>query len=127
MSNAKSEEIKKIKFEKTNIIINETFIDENGHERDKIKNVKISSFGKINVNKLNPIAENICKEIKKLNKRTEFSIQQFIDKYEVEYMDKYPLCSLILDYCKKENIIVVLKDSNEVSKLPWNMSRIKKN
>ena len=64
---------------------------------------------------------------KKLNKETEFSIQQFIDKYEVECMDKYPLCNFILNYCKKENMIIVLKDFNEISKLPWNMSRIKKN
>lgn len=123
----KKEEIKKIDFGKTNIIINETYIDENGHEKDKTKNINISSFGEINVNKIKPIAKNICKEIKKLNKGTEFSIQQFIDNYEVEYMDKYSLCNLIVDYCKKENIIVVLKDSNEVLKLPWNMSRIKKN
>ena len=127
MSNAKKEEIKKINFEKTNIIINETYIDENGHERDKQKNINISSLDDIDVNKIKSIAENICKEIKKLNKETEFSIQQFIDKYEIEYKDKYPLCNFILNYCKKENIIIVLKDFNENSKLPWNMSRIKKN
>ena len=127
MSNAKKEEIKKINFEKTNIIINETYIDENGHERDKQKNINISSLGDIDVNKIKSIAENICKEIKKLNKETEFSIQQFIDKYEVECKYKYPLCNFILNYCKKENIIIVLKDFNEISKLPWNMSRIKKN
>lgn len=127
MSNAKKEEIKKINFEKTNIIINETYIDENGHERDKQKNINISSLDDIDVNKIKSIAENICKEIKKLNKETEFSIQQFIDKYEIEYKDKYPLCNFILNYCKKENIIIVLKDFNENSKLPWNISRIKKN
>lgn len=127
MSNTKKEEIKKINFEKTNIIINETYIDENGHERDKQKNINISSLDDIDVNKIKSIAENICKEIKKLNKETEFSIQQFIDKYEIEYKDKYPLCNFILNYCKKENIIIVLKDFNENSKLPWNISRIKKN
>lgn len=127
MSNTKKEEIKKINFEKTNIIINETYIDENGHERDKQKNINISFLDDIDVNKIKSIAENICKEIKKLNKETEFSIQQFIDKYEIEYKDKYPLCNFILNYCKKENIIIVLKDFNENSKLPWNISRIKKN
>ena len=105
----------------------ETYIDENGHERDKQKKITIPSFGEVDVNKIKSIAENVCKEIKKLNKETTFSIQQFIDNYEVEYMDKYPLCNFILDYCKKENIIIVVKDSNEVSKLPWDMSRIKKN
>ena len=57
MSNAKKEEIKKINFEKTNIIINETYIDENGHERDKQKNINISSLDDIDVNKIKSIAE----------------------------------------------------------------------
>lgn len=127
MSDTKKEEIKKINFEKTNITINETYIDENGHERDRQKKITIPSFGEVDVNRIKSIAENICKEIKKLNKGTEFSIQQFIDKYKIKYMDKYTLCNLILDYCKKENIIIVFKNYNDGSKSPWNIFRIKKN
>lgn len=127
MSDTQKEEIKKINFEKTNVTINETYIDENGHERDRQKKITIPSFGEVDVNRIKSIAENICKEIKKLNKGTEFSIQQFIDKYKIEYMDRYTLCNLILDYCKKENIIIVFKNYNDGSKSPWNIFRIKKN
>lgn len=91
------------------------------------KKITIPSFGEVDVNRIKSIAENICKEIKKLNKGTEFSIQQFIDKYKIKYMDKYTLCNLILDYCKKENIIIVFKNYNDGSKSPWNIFRIKKN
>lgn len=40
--------IEKLNFKKTNIIIKETYIDENGHEREREKNIKIPTFDNIN-------------------------------------------------------------------------------
>ena len=127
MNRYRKGKIQKLNFDKTNVTIRETYIDDNGYVRDGQKNIKVTSFDSLDINKIKPIAEKIYNEIKTLNKDTEFTFQQFINKYKVDDTDKLSLVNLILDLCKKEDIIIVQKDSNKLSELPWNISRIKKN
>jgi len=127
MDKLEKETIKKIEFERKDITIRETYIDENGHERDREKIIKMPVFDKIEKKDIAIIAESICKEIETLNVETEFTIQQFINKYEVEDRDKFSLCNLVLDYCKNNNIFIIEKRTGEVVGLPWNIPRIKKN
>lgn len=125
MNNPEKEQIKRLDFEKTIISIRETYLDDEGHERERVKNIEVPVFKKLNIDNIEEIVKNICYEIEFLNNGKEFTLQQFINKYNVEDKDKSHLCDLILDYCKKENIIMVLKEPFNTSDSPWNMIRIK--
>ena len=121
--------LKEPEFEYIDITINETYIDDNGLERERQKKIKlpVPASDKSDINNLIPIAEKIGNEIKMLNVETEFTLQHFMCKYKVEENDKFTLCNLILDYCKNKNIIIVEKTDGEYLGLPWDVTRIKKN
>jgi len=123
MNKTKTETIKRLDFEKTKITIREAYIDENGHERERERQIEMPIFLK---EKLSSIAEKIYKEIKKMPVESEFTIQQFLENYNILEEDKYSLCNLIFEFCKNDNISIEENNSSDVSELPWNISRTKK-
>jgi len=127
MKKVKKEKIKKLEFEHREVIINETYIDDDGHERERQKTIKVPIFDKVDKEHLMPIAKKIGKEIKKMKVETEFTIKNFINKYNVEEKDKSVLCNLVLDYCRDNKIIVLDKPTdNDSLEMPCDRIRIKK-
>jgi len=79
---------------------------------------------------LNEIAENICKEIEKLPIETEFTMYQFLEKYNnCFYLDDGNILSTIEKIylkCEEKNILFDSKHPNEKTGLIWNIVFIKK-
>lgn len=79
---------------------------------------------------LNEIAENICKEIEKLTAETEFTVYQFLEKYNnYFYLDNGNILSIIEKIylkCEEKNILFDSKHPNEKTGLIWNIVFIKK-
>ncbi len=117
------QEIKKLNFEKSTAIIRETYLDENGRERDRERTIEVPVFPITDPSK---IAENIYNEIEKLPNETEFTIQQFLKDYTIEEKDKFSICNSVFELCKNNNIVIVEKMPDADLGLPWNIPRIKK-
>jgi len=121
--NQKKEEIKRLDFEKRTITIREAYIDENGHERDREKQIEMPIFPYEN---LSLIAQKIYDEIKKLPVQSEFTIHQFMKDYNILNDDRFELCDLVFELCEKNNLIIKEKQPGAFLGMPWDIPRIKK-
>lgn len=110
--------------ENSNVIIRETYLDENGRERDYERFLDGRTEFPV-VDKF-IITQNIYNEIEKLPEGTEFTIQQFLKDYDVEKKDKFYICNLIFNLCENNNMIIEEKMPGADLGLPWNIPRIKK-
>ena len=123
MDKVEKDTIKKLDFEKTKITMRETYIDENGHERCREKQIEMPVF--LN-DSLSSMTEKIYKEIEKLPIESKFTIKQFMENYNILEEHKYSLCSSVLNLCKNSNIVIEEVNSEEDLELPWDIIRIKK-
>lgn len=117
------EKITKLDFKKTNITMKETYIDENGHEKCREKQIEIPAFID---ESLSSMAEKIYKEIQKLPIESKFTIKQFMENYNILEEHKYSLCNLVLNLCKESNIVIDIVITDGDSEKPWDMLRVKK-
>jgi len=109
------QEIKKLNFEKSTAIIRETYLDENGHERDRERTIEVPNFSN------NNLIDKIDNKLKEINPNYEVPAPLDMDNYNKD--EKHNVNELIEKIDKKIEKInneIAIEISNEIKKLPDN-------
>lgn len=107
--------IKRLDFGKTNAIIRETYIDENGRERDRERTIEIPNFSN------NNLIDKIDNKLKGINPNYEVSAPLDVDSYNKK--EKYNIDELIKKIDEKIEDInneIAVEISDKIKKLPDN-------
>lgn len=94
--------------------------------------ILLHNFNDNNLNKietsqdyLSNISFKIFEMIKELPNNSEFVFAQYFNNYLINEQDKFDICEQVLNFCSKNNIIIVEKNPGQIMGLPWNIPRIK--